>query len=343
MKALVLHGVRDLRVEDVPCPKPGPGQVLARVRAVGLCGSDVHYYTHGRIGDQVIKRPMIVGHEGAGEVAALGAGVTDLREGQRLALEPALSCGRCEYCQTGRPNLCPNVKFFSTPPNDGIMCEFAVLERHQCVPIPDALSFDETAMLEPLQVGVHAANLSGVRADETVAVVGVGCIGLACMEMARVSGAGRLIVTDRLDYRLDLARRLGADETVNVDREDPVEAVKRLTGGRGADLVFECTNRGAGAPQAWELAGIGGRVTMVGIPEEDHITVDSHTPRRKELLVQYVRRSRHAARQAIDLVAARRVDVAGWVTHRLGLDEAARAFEMVANYADGILKAVIQP
>ncbi len=343
MKALVLHGIRDLRVEERPKPKPGPGQVLVRVRAVGLCGSDVHYYTHGRIGDQVVRKPMIVGHEGAGEVAALGPGVEGLKVGQRVALEPAVPCGRCEFCMTGKPNLCPGVRFYATPPIDGIMCEFAVAEQHQCVPIPEGLSWDEAAMLEPLQVGVHAVNLARVQPNETVAVVGVGCIGLGCMQMAEISGAGRIIVTDRLDYRLKLARKLGADETINVEKEDPVEAVLRMTGGRGVDLVFECTNRAAGERQAWLLAAIGGRAIMVGIPEEDETTLDAHPPRRKELLVQYVRRSRHATRQALDLVASGRLDVASWVTHHATLAKAAKVFEMVAEYGDGVLKAVIRP
>jgi len=226
---------------------------------------------------------------------------------------------------------------------DGLMCEFAVLEARQCVPIPDALSFEEAAMLEPLQVSVHAANLIGTVPGETAAVVGAGCIGLGCMEMAKVGGAARIIATDTLDYRLNLARRLGADETVNVSDEDPGEAVRRLTGGRGADLVFECTNRCAGAPQAYDLAAIGGRVCLVGIPEEDEITVDAHHPRRKELLVRYVRRSRHAARQAITLVATGRLDVASWVTHRVDLEGARGAFDTVADYADGVLKAVVLP
>ena len=343
MKALVLHKIRDLRLDDVPKPKPEPGQVLVRVRAVGLCGSDVHYYTHGRIGDQVLTKPMIVGHEGAGEVAALGSGVEDLKVGRRVAIEPSNPCGRCEWCLTGRPNLCPDVKFCATPPYDGLMCEFAAVERHQCIPIPEPLSWEEAAMLEPLQVGVHAVNLAGLRPGKTVAVVGTGSIGLGCMEMARVGGAGRIIATDKLDYRLKLARRLGADETINVDKNDPAEEVLRLTGGRGADLVFECTNRAAGAPQAWSLAGIGGRVIMVGIPEEDEITLAAHPPRRKELRIQYVRRSRHAARQAMDLVAGRRLDVASWVTHRVPLEEAVKAFEMVEHYADGVVKAVILP
>lgn len=343
MKALVLHGVRDLRVEEREKPRPLPGQVLVRVRSVGVCGSDVHYYTHMRIGDQVVERPQIPGHEASGEVVELGEGVEGLQVGQRVALEPALFCGRCEFCTSGRPNICPNVRFHGTPPNDGLMCEFAALEAEQCVPIPDALSFDEAAMLEPLQVTVHAANLVGTTPGETVAVVGCGAVGLGCMQMARIGGAGRIIATDRFDYRVELAAKLGADETVCVDETDPVEAVKDLTGGRGADLVFECTNKAAGAPQAYEIAAIGGRVALVGIPEEDEIVLDAHTARRKELRVQYVRRSRHAARQAIGLVASGRMDVASWVTHTVPLEEAAGAFEMVEKYADGVVKAVVRP
>ena len=343
MKALVLHGIRDLRVDDLPEQEPGPGRLKVRIRAVGVCGSDIHYYKHGRIGKQVVEKPIIAGHEAAGEIVQLGPGVEGLEVGQRLAVDPAHPCGTCDWCATGRPNLCPEVRFRSTPPYDGLMCEFAVVERHQCIPIPDGMTWEETAMLEPLQVAVHATNLACVKPNETVAVVGCGSIGLGCMEMARVAGAGRLLVTDRLDYRLKLARTLGADEIINIDKKNPEEEVRRLTGGRGADLVYECTNRAAGAPQAWSLAAIGGRVIMVGIPEEDEIAIDAHEPRCKELQVQYVHRSRHAARQAIDLVASRRIDVATWVTHRVPLARAKKAFDMVADYADGVLKAVILP
>ena len=177
MKALVLHGIRDLRVDDLPEQDTGPSRLKVRIRAVGVCGSDIHYYKHGRIGEQAVRAPMIVGHEGAGEVAALGPGVEGLKVGQRLALEPALSCGRCEFCTTGRQNLCPKVKFCSTPPNDGLMCKYAALAAHQCILIPDEMTWDEAAMLEPLQVGVHANNLVRVRPGDTVAVVGAGCGG----------------------------------------------------------------------------------------------------------------------------------------------------------------------
>ena len=343
MKALVLHGIRDLRVDDLPEQAPGPGRLKVRMRAVGVCGSDIHYYKHGRIGKQVVEKPMIAGHEAAGEIVQLGPGVEGLEVGQRLAIDPAHPCGTCDWCATGRPNLCPQVKFCSTPPNDGLMCEYAVVAPHQCIPIPDEMTWDEAAMLEPLQVGVHANNLVRVRPGETVAVVGAGCIGLGCMQVARIAGAGRIIVTDKLDYRLKLARKLGATDTINVDKKDPLAEVARMTGDRLADVTFECTNGGAGAPQAWSLAGIGGRVAMVGIPEEDEIVLDSHEPRRKELLVQYVRRSRHAARQAIDLVASKRLDVASWVTHHVPLSKAKKAFDLVAEYGGGVLKVVIRP
>jgi len=343
MKALVLHGIRDLRVQDLPEPQAGPGQVKVAVRAVGICGSDVHYYKQGRIGNQVVEKPQIAGHEGAGEVVELGPGVEGLEAGQRVAIEPSRYCGECEWCRADKPNVCPVVEFRSTPPYDGLMCEWVVLDPQQCIPIPNAMTFEEAALLEPLQVAVHAANRIGVRAGETVTVVGAGTIGLGCMAMARVAGAGQIIVTDRLDYRLALAKQRGADEVVNVAADDPVEAVMRLTGGRGTDVVFECTNRAAGAPQAYDAASICGRVALVGIPEEDQIVLDAHEYRRKELTVQYVRRSRHAADRAIALVTSGELDVAGWVTHRVGLEDAPKAFEMVADYADGVLKAVVVP
>ena len=343
MKALVLHGIRDLRVDDLPEPEPGPGQVKVRVRTVGICGSDVHYYKHGRIGNQVVEAPLVVGHEGAGEIAELGPGVEGLQVGRRVAVEPARWCGTCEWCAADKPNVCPVVEFRSTPPCDGLMCESVILEPRQCVSIPDSMTFEEAALLEPLQVAVHATNLIGLRRGETVTVVGAGTIGLACMETARVAGAERIIVTDRLDYRLEFAKQRGAGAVVNAETDDPVETVMRLTDGRGTDVVFECSNRAAGARQACDVATVCGRVCLVGIPEEDEIVLDAHEYRRKELSVQYVRRSRHAAEQAIRLVTTGQLDVASWVTHRVGLEGAPRAFEMVADYADGVLKAMVVP
>lgn len=342
MKAAVLHAKRDMRVESRPEPKPAAGQVAVRVRAVGVCGSDVHYYKEMQIGDQVIRKPQPVGHEFAGEVAEIGPGVTNVRVGQRVAIEPGRPCHECRQCREGRPNCCPNVVFYGTPPVEGSLQELVLADAEQCIAIPDEMSFAEAAMLEPLQVGVHAYNLVHCRPGDWVAIVGAGSIGLSCLAMAHAAGATRIIVTDKLDYRLDIARKLGATHTVNVARHDPLEAVLKVTDGLGADVVYEATNSAEGLDQALSLAVIAGRVAAIGIPPVDEVMFSTHHPRRKQLCVQWIRRSAHTIRQALELVAAGKVDVKPWITHRFPLDKVTEAFELVDGYKDGVLKAVIE-
>ena len=342
MKAAVLHAKRDMRIEDRPRPRPEGTQVLVRVRAVGVCGSDVHYYTEMCIGDQVVKTPQPVGHEFAGEVTEFGPEVTAVNVGQRVAIEPGRPCHRCRQCLEGRPNCCPNVVFYGTPPVEGALQEFVIADQEQCIPIPDAMSFAEAAMLEPLQVGVHAYNLVSCRPGDWAAVVGVGSIGLACLAMIRAAGATRIVVTDKLDYRLELARQLGATHTVNVTRDDPAAAVKQITDGLGADVIYEATNNADGLNQAVSLSAIAGRVAAIGIPPVDDITIATHHPRRKQLTIQYCRRSAHTIRQALELIATGKVDVKPWITHRFGLEQVSEAYELVDGYRDGVLKAVIE-
>ncbi|NIA21280.1 MAG: alcohol dehydrogenase catalytic domain-containing protein [Anaerolineaceae bacterium] len=342
MKAAVLYEKRDMRVEQRPKPKPQGSQVLIRVRAVGVCGSDVHYWTEMCIGDQVVKAPQPVGHEFAGQVAEVGPEVRHLKVGQRVCIEPALSCGRCRQCLEGRPNCCPNVIFYGTPPVEGALQEFVLAEAEQCTALPEAMSYAEAAMLEPLQVGIHAFNLLPCVPGDWVVIVGAGSIGLACLAMVHAAGATRIIVTDKLDYRLELAKKLGATQTINVTKEDPQEAANQLTDGLGADLVYEATNTVDGLPQALAVARIGGRVAAIGIPPVDAITIPASHPRRKQLTVQFIRRSAHTLRQALELVATGKVDVKPWITHRFPLDRVTEAFELVDSYADGVLKAVIE-
>ena len=342
MKSAVLHAKRDMRLEDRPKPKPRGTQVLIRVRAVGVCGSDVHYFNDLCIGHQVVKTPQPVGHEFSGEAVEIGDAVKRIRVGQRLAIEPGLPCHACHQCQAGRPNCCPNVIFYGTPPVDGCLQEFILAQEEQCIGIPDAMSFAEAAMLEPLQVGIHAYNLVPCGPGDWVAIVGAGSIGQAVLEMVRSAGATRIIVTDKLDYRLDLARRRGATHTVNVTKDDPMAAVLKFTDGLGADVVYEATNSVDGLPQALTLAVIGGRVAAIGIPPVDQITIPASHPRRKQLTVQFIRRSAHCARQALELVASGKVDVKPWITHRFPLDRVTEAFLLVDGYKDGVLKAVIE-
>ena len=344
MKAAVLYDKRDMRVEDRPRPEPQGSQVLIRVRAVGVCGSDVHYWTEMCIGDQVVKAPQAVGHEFSGEIAEVGPEVRHLKEkvGRRVCIEPGLSCGKCRQCREGRPNCCPNVVFYGTPPVEGALQEFVLAEAEQCTALPEGMSYGEAAMLEPLQVGIHAFNLVPCVPGDWVVIIGAGSIGLACLAMVHAAGATRIIVTDKLDYRLDLARKLGATHTINVTREDPLEAAGKLTDGLGADVVYEATNTAEGLPQALAVARIAGRVAAIGIPPVDEITIPASHPRRKQLTVQFVRRSAHSIRQALELVATGKVDVKPWITHRFPLERATEAFELVDRYGDGVLKAVIE-
>lgn len=342
MKAAVLRGLRKIEIEDVPEPRPGPGEVKVRVRSVGVCGSDVHYYIDGRIGDQVVRGPQIVGHEFGGVVEELGPGVTDIAPGTRVAVEPSMNCGKCYWCERGLTNICPNVKFYGTPPVQGSFCEHVCHPRRLVFPVPDEMSDDEAAMLEPLGVAIHAVQRARVEAADTVAVLGSGPIGLLTLQVAKASGASRIFATDIRPYRLEFAGRLGAEAVANPEETDVAEWIKGLTGGMGVDVIFEC----AGEPSTVEecVAGvrIGGRVGLVGIPRVDSVSFDPHTARRRELDILNVRRSRFAVEPGIELVRRKQVDAGSLVTHTFPLDKVGEALELVHNYADGVVKAVVR-
>jgi L-iditol 2-dehydrogenase len=342
MRASRLHGVRDLRVEDLPRPEPGPGEVLLKVAAVGTCGSDVHYYVEGRIGDQVVTAPITMGHEFSAWVAGLGEGVTGLAVGQLVAVEPAIHCGECECCQHGHPNLCPNVRFCGTPPIDGVFAEYAVMPVENCFPLPEGFTPAEGAMLEPLGVAIHTVDLAHLKPGQTVAVLGAGPIGLLTAAVARAAGAGEIYVTEPLAYRRAFALQHVADVALNPDDTDVVAEIARLTGGRGVDVAFEA----AGAPetpdQAARVTRPGGKVVVAGIPSEDAMTFTASVVRRKGLTIKMVRRMKHTYPRAIALVQKGMVDVASLATHTFPLERIAEAFEIVAAYDDGVLRAIIQ-
>lgn len=326
----------------MPIPQPQPGEVLVKVRAVGVCGSDVHYYLQGRIGENVATEPHIMGHEFAGEVAELGPGVQGLCVGQMVAVEPAISCGQCEMCREGHPNLCLHIRFMSVPPDQGALAEYVVVERERCFPLPEGLTAEDGAMLEPLGVALHAMRLAKMLVGDSVAVVGCGPIGLLALQLARVSGAVTLFATDRHDYRLGYARRYGAGTVVNVDREDPVVRLAQVTEGRGADLVIEAAGSAEGPEQAIRLARNGGKVLLIGIPAENEFTLTASTARRKGLTIKMVRRMKHTYPRAIALAQAGMVDLRSMVTHRFPLEETGRAFELVAEEGDGVVKAMVE-
>ncbi len=346
MRVSRLHAIRDLRLEDLPRPAPGPGEVLLKVASVGVCGSDVHYYVEGRIGDQVVADPIILGHEFSAWVAELGARVEGLEVGQLVAVEPAIHCGECELCRHGHPNLCPHVCFCGTPPVDGVFAEYTRMPAENCFPLPRELGPVEGAMLEPLGIAIHAIDLAHLRPGHTVAVLGAGPIGLLIAAVARASGAGDVYVTEALAYRREFALDYVADAALDPypskDGDDVVSEIVRLTGGRGVDVAFEAAGAPETSQQAAAVARTGGKVIVAGIPADDTMTMRASTVRRKGLTIKLVRRMKHTYPRAIRLVRTGLVDVKPLVSHVFPLERIAEAFEIVAAYDDEVLRAVIQ-
>lgn len=342
MKAAVLQRARVLTMEQRPRPEPGPGEVLVRVRSVGVCGSDVHYYTHGRIGPFVVESPLVLGHEMAGTIAALGPGVTTRTVGQRVAVEPGVPDRVCEFCRSGRYNLCPNVRFMATPPVDGAFTEFVVMPQDFVFPLPDHVSLEEGAMIEPLSVGVYAVHRSGLRAGQDVAVLGAGPIGLVTLQAARAAGAGAITAVDLDAHRLEVAASMGATVTVDASRDDPQSRILELTGGRGVDLVFEAAGSPRTAAMAVHLARRGGRVAVIGLPPEDNCPFPLVAAMAKEVDIVTVFRYANVYPAAIALVAEGRVNVKDLITHRFTLEEAERALQLSDRREDGVVKALVE-
>ena len=347
MRVSRLHSIRDLRLEELPIPTPGPGEVLLRVAAVGVCGSDVHYFLEGRIGDAVVSEPLILGHEFSAQVAELGpqthSGRVDRLEiGQLVAVEPGISCGRCEPCRHGHPNLCPEVRYCGTPPIDGVFAEYAVMPAENCYPLPQGFGPAEGALLEPLGIAIHSVDLAHLKAGQTVAVLGAGPIGLLIAAVARAAGAGEVFVTEPLAYRRQFALDYAADAALDPSDTDVTAEILRLTGGRGVDVAFEAAGAADTAQQAVDMACTGGKVILVGIPADDRMTIKVSTARHKGIVLKPVFRMKHTYPRAIRLVQTGMVDVKPLATHLFPLERIGEAFELVTGYEDGVLRAVIQ-
>jgi len=338
MRAALLHGRQDIRVEPLPLPEPGPGELLLRVRAVGVCGSDLHYYLEEGIGDNRIVEPLILGHEFAAEVIDERAEEFGIAPGTLVAVDPARPCGRCEWCRDGHPNLCPNVIFAGAPPYHGAMAEYLAAPKEQLITIPESFDADDAAMLEPLGIAIHALDLAHLRPLETVAVLGAGPIGLLLLQVARHAGAGEVYVVDPLSYRLQTAANLGASSVATSHG-----TIDEWTAGRGVDVVLEATNSPLGPQQAAEAVRIGGRLILVGIPEGDSFALQASLARRKGLTIKLSRRMGNVYPRAIEMLGRGLVEVKPIITHHFSLDEVPAAFELQAGHRDEVLKAVIHP
>ena len=342
MKVAVMLGIGKMGFEERDIPQPKDDEVLVKLEYVGICGSDLHYYESGAIGDYVVKPPFVLGHEPGGTVVEVGKNVTHLKVGDRVALEPGKTCGHCEFCKTGRYNLCPDVVFFATPPVDGVFQEYVAHEAGLCFKLPDNVSTMEGALIEPLAVGFHAARQGGAQAGQVAVVTGAGCIGLVSMMALKAMGVSKVYSVDVMDKRLDKALELGADGVINGSREDAVKKVMELTGGMGCDLVIETAGTEITTRQAVQMTKKGATIVLVGYSKTGEIKMPISLALDKELTFKTVFRYRHIYPMAIDAAASGRVNLKGIVTNEFALDDIQEAMDESVNNKADIVKAVVK-
>lgn len=342
MKVAVMNGVGQMGYTERPIPTPKDDEVLVKLEYVGICGSDLHYYETGAIGSYVVEPPFVLGHEPGGVVVEVGKNVKHLKVGDKVALEPGKTCGQCEFCKTGRYNLCPDVIFFATPPVDGVFQEYVAHEAGLCFKLPENVSTMEGALIEPLAVGFHAANLGDAHIGQTAVVFGAGCIGLVSMMALKAKGVSRVYVVDIMAKRLEKALELGADGVINGAERDAVEAVLELTGGAGCDLIVETAGTQITTRQAIHMAKKGSTIVLVGYSKSGEMTLPMSLSLDKELTFKTVFRYRHVYPMAIDAVAAGKINLKGIVTDVFELDDIQNAMDRSVADKANIVKAVVK-
>jgi L-iditol 2-dehydrogenase len=336
-----LHDARKFRLTDAEPQPPKPGEIQVRVKTVGICGSDLHYYAEGGIGDSRVVYPVVLGHEPAGEVHRTGDGVTGWQAGDMALLEPAIYCYHCEYCLSGRHNVCSNMTFLSSPPAPGFFREFVNLPAHNVVPLPKELDLATGTLFEPLAVVLHSFEFAKPQIGETAVVFGAGPIGLLTVAALKIAGASRVWCSEPIAHRRELARLAGADAVLDPAQGDVVRQILSDTGGRGVDMVLDCASKDDTINQSLNVARSTGRVVITGIPSELQVKLNFHTLRRKELYFYSVRRSNHETPAAIQLLRDYPKRFAPLVTHQLPLHDVSRAFEMLERGEGGAGKVVM--
>lgn len=349
MLAARLYAPKDLRIDklDRP-PAPKRGQVLIRVTAVGVCGSDLHNYEDARIGDTTINSPVTLGHEFAGVIEALGENAYDglgqaLKIGQRVAVDPATPCYRCENCEHGHPNLCTRLHFHGLFPDDGALCEYMLTDARGCFPIPDNLTDSAAALLEPLGVGIHAVDLAKLSVANSVAIIGAGCIGLMITKLAQLSGAYPIYTFDKFAWRAKKSLEWGATHAYTLGEGASDEIIMEQTNGRGVDVAFEAAWADESVNTAAKMLRLGGRLLLVGIPSDDNLQMQHSIARRKGLSIIVSRRMKHTYPRAIQIATDYRdkLDLDQMVSHRYALTETPEAFAMNLAYQNEVQKVII--
>lgn len=343
MRAAFLTAIRQFEIRNIPDPGiVNATDVLVRVRMVGVCGSDVHYYRTGRIGHQVIEFPFILGHEAAGVVEKTGKAVTRVKAGQRVALDPTAACGVCDQCRSGRENTCRNLLFVGCPKQlEGALREFAVLPETCCFPVGDGTSFERAVLSEPLAIAVYSVEKSRPPDGGSAAVLGAGPVGMSVLHVLRTRDTGNVYVTEKIRSRLEFAAGLNPKWSGPPDHPDAVDAILRNEPLQ-LDTVYECSGDPEAVGQAIRLLKPGGTLCLIGIPEQDTMTFPIHELRRKEITLLNIRRQAGCTRKALDLLESRQIDMDAMATHVFSLERTADAFETAAGYRDGVMKAMIR-
>lgn len=343
MKTAALTGIGQFEIRETPAPRiVHDTDVLIRIRMVGVCGSDIHYYTTGRIGSQIVEYPFVIGHEAAGIVEKTGPKVTRVKPGDRIAIDPAVFCGDCDQCRTGREHTCRKLAFLGCPAQlEGALSEFIVIPETSCFAIPDTMTWEQAVLTEPLAIGIYSLKQSRLPQEANAAILGAGPIGLSVFHALKTRQINHIFVTEKIEERLAYAKSLNPTWCGNPDKEDVFTEISKREP-LDLDRVYECTGDPDVIDLAVKLLKPGGILTIVGIPETDAVSFPIHELRRKEITIVNIRRQVHCTQEAIDLLASKAIIMDAMGTHHFKLDAIQAAFDLVSNYRDGVIKAMIE-
>lgn len=341
-RAAYMTELNKMEIREIPVPDAGEKEVLVKLEYVGICGSDVHYFHDGRCGDFVVDGEFMLGHECAGTVVKVGSGVTKLTVGDKVALEPGITCGQCEFCKSGRYNLCPDVQFLATPPVQGCYENYIAFPENMCFKLPKNISTKEGALVEPLSVGMHAASQGQISLGDHVIILGAGCIGLVTLLACKAYGATDITVVDVIPKRLEYAKKLGATRVMNGKDVDVIAEMEKLTNGMGVEKVIETAGSSVTIAQTPYLVKNGGTIVLVGLSADPEIKFNFGKIMAKEAKIESVFRYRNVYPKAIAAIADGSIDVSGIVTHEFDFDDIQEAFECAINDKDNVVKAVIK-
>jgi L-iditol 2-dehydrogenase len=342
MRVVKVISPREMRVEEAPVPSPGPGEALVRIKAVGICGSDLQYYAQGRIGDLQFNAGHILGHEVAGVVEALGPEVAGPPPGTPVAVDPAIHCGKCRFCMEGNPNFCKHLRFFGSPPMAGALQEFIVHPSHLLLPLPAGMTLPVGAITEPLGVAIHAVDLGHLRLGCRVAIFGCGPIGILAARVAQLAGASAIYASEPLAHRREAVLRYGAIAAFDPEREDVVRAIREATQGEGVDVVFDMAGSQSATTQALDALMPGGTAVLVGYWKKDEVTLAGIRAMRRGLTLRFVRRMKNTFERAIELTRLKLVDLESLISHEFSLEDVVEGFARAEKRGPDILKAVIK-